>query len=189
MKPSNFNTYYENIDFKFWYDLCVQKGVLRHFEKGESFVQQGEVAKYIGYVKSGSLKYIVYKTDGAERVVGFEFSGEFVADFPFSLYGKESRVSIEAVTPCEIYCVSVREIGQQMKSDNELYRKVAEASSALFDTVYNRYIDLQIKSTRERYNDLIEQQSNIFSIFSLKDIASYLNITPTHLSRLRRKGR
>lgn len=187
MKSNNFNTYYENIDYNFWHNLCVEKGVLRHYEKGELFVEQGQIAKYLGYIKSGSLKYVVYAADGTESVVGLEFEEEFVADFPFSLYGKKSRVSIVAVTPCEIYCISTKEIGQGMKSDEKLYRIVAESSNALFDTVYNRYINLYIKSAWERYYELVEKHKDIFSIFSLKDIASFLNITPTHLSRLRKK--
>ena len=180
-----FNTYYENIDSDFWRNLCVEKGVLRQYGKGEMFAQEGQTAKYLGYIKTGSLKYVVYAPNGTEKVVGLEFAGEFVADFPFSLYGKKSRVSIVAVTPCEIYCISAREIGTLMKSDAELYRVIAESSMAIFDTIYNRYIDLYIKSAKERYDELVEKHEDIFSIFSLKDIASFLNITPTHLSRLR----
>ena len=181
-----FNTYYENIDSDFWRDLCVEKGVLRHYDKGELFAEEGRTAKYLGYIKTGSLKYVVYAPDGTEKVVGLEIAGEFVADFPFSLYGKKSRVSIVAVTPCEIYCISAREIGALMKSDAELYRVIAESSMALFDTTYNRYIDFYIKSAKDRYDELVEKHEDIFSIFSLKDIASFLNITPTHLSRLRK---
>ena len=149
------------------------------------FAEQGHIAQYLGYIKSGSLKYVVYAADGTESVVGLESEGEFVADFPFSLYGKKSRVSIMAVTPCDIYCISAREVGTLMKSDAELYRVIAESSMALFDTTYNRYIDLYIKSAKERYDELVEKHDDIFSLFSLKDIASFLNITPTYLSRLR----
>ena len=186
MKASNFNTYYENIDSNFWRNLCVEKGVLRHYAKGELFAEVGRIAKYLGYIKSGSLKYVVYAPDGTERVVGLEFAGEFVADFPFSLYGKKSRVSIIAVNPCDIYCISAGEIGRLMKSDTEVYRVIAESSMALFDTTYDRYIDLYIKSAKERYEELVERNEDIFSIFPLKDIASFLNITPTYLSRLRK---
>lgn len=186
MSSSCFNTYYENIDYAFWRNLCVEKGVLHTYDKGELFAAQGQVARYLGYVESGALKYAVYANDGSERVVGLEFAGEFVADFPFSLYGRKSRVSIEAVAPCEIYCLSASEIGALMKSDEELYKKIAETNVALFDTTYNRYIDLYIKSAQERYNELVEKHEDLFSIFSLKDIASFLNITPTHLSRLRK---
>ena len=183
---SNFNTYYENIDHDFWRKLCVEQGVLRRYDKGDYFIERGQVGRYIGFVKSGTLKYVAYAADGSESVVGLEFAGEFVADFPFSLYGKKSRVSIVAVTPSEIYCISAIEVGMRMKSDDELYRVVAETNVALFDTTYNRYIDLHVKSVQERYNELIDKYKDIFLYFSLKDIASFLNITPTHLSRLRK---
>lgn len=73
-----------------------------------------------------------------------------------------------------------------MKSDTEVYRVIAESSMALFDTTYDRYIDLYIKSAKERYDELVKRNEDIFSIFPLKDIASFLNITPTYLSRLRK---
>ena len=158
---------------------------MRSYDKGDYFIERGQVGRYIGFVKSGTLKYVAYAADGSESVVGLEFAGEFVADFPFSLYGKKSRVSIVAVTPSEIYCISAIEVGMRMKSDDELYRVVAETNVALFDTTYNRYIDLHVKSVQERYNELIDKYKDIFLYFSLKDIASFLNITPTHLSRLR----
>lgn len=186
MSTSNFNTYYENIDHCFWRDLCINFGVLRHYDKGDFFAEQGQVARYIGYIKSGTLKYVAYAADGSEKVVGLEFADEFVADFPFSLYGSKSRISIVAVSPCEIYCISAKEIGMRMKSDEQLYGIIAKTNVALFDTTYNRYISLHTKSAQERYDELIARYDNIFSMFSLKDIASFLNITPTHLSRLRK---
>ena len=57
---------------------------------------------------------------------------------------------------------------------------------ALFDNTYDRYIDLRIKSAKERYMDLIYRHKDLLTMFSLKDIASFLNITPTHLSRIRK---
>ena len=64
-----FNTYYENIDTHFWHKLCVEKGVLRQYDKGELFTEEGMTAKYLGYIKSGSLKYIVYSPDGTDKAV------------------------------------------------------------------------------------------------------------------------
>ncbi len=49
-----------------------------------------------------------------------------------------------------------------------IYRAVAEANVALFDTIYDRYIDLHVKSVQERYNELIDKYKDIFSYFSLK---------------------
>ena len=164
----------------------MKEGKLHHFEKGEAFVYVGHVARYIGYIQSGTMKYAAYSANGAEHIVGMEFAGEFVADFPFSLSGKTARISIIAVTPCDIYCFPVKKLSKMAKADKALLDLIARSTEALFSTVYDRYIDLHRKSPQQRYDELLSTYPDIFTWFSLKDIASYLNITPTHLSRLRK---
>ena len=60
------------------------------------------------------------------------------------------------------------------------------STEAVFSTVYDRYAALYSQTSQERYNDLISRHPDLFNLFSLKDIASFLKITPTHLSRLRK---
>lgn len=183
---SNFNTYIDGIDAGFWSDLCVNRGELLSFKRGEAFVSRGQTGRYLGYIKSGTLKYVAISDDGNEHIVGFEFAGEFVADFPFSLYDSPARVSIIAETPCEIYCVKASEVSKMMTDNPEIKQKIMRATEAIFSTVYDRYVALYTKSPQQRYYELISSHPDIFSLFSLKDIASFLNITPTHLSRLRK---
>ena len=180
-----FNTYIKNIDSDFWRDLCVREGTLLHFERGEEFVTVGEVARYIGYIRSGLMKYVAYSDNGTGHVVGLEYEGEFVADFPFSLYGKTSRVSIVAAAACEIYCYPVSEIANRLENDNTLRNAVHHSTEAVFSTLYDRYIDLYCKTPQQRYDELITHYPDLFKRFPLRDISSFLNITPTHLSRLR----
>ncbi|WP_290302486.1 Crp/Fnr family transcriptional regulator [Muribaculum intestinale] len=182
----NFNTYIDHIEPDFWRELCVKKGKLRHYERGEEFAKVGQVARYIGYIKSGTLKYVAFSVDGTEHVVGMEFAGEFVSDFPFSLSGIEARVSIVAVTPCDIYCFPVQEMVKRMREDANVKDIVMRSSEAVFSTVYDRYMALYCKTPQQRYDELVSRHPNLFTLFSLKDIASFLNITPTHLSRLRK---
>lgn len=182
----NFNTYIDHIEPDFWRELCVKEGKLRHYERGEEFAKVGEVARYIGYIKSGTLKYVAFSVDGTEHVVGMEFAGEFVSDFPFSLSGVEARVSIVTATPCDIYCFPVSEIAKRMKDDMMVKDIVMRSAEAVFSTVYDRYMALYCKTPQQRYDELVSRHPNLFTLFSLKDIASFLNITPTHLSRLRK---
>ncbi|MBO5053201.1 MAG: Crp/Fnr family transcriptional regulator [Muribaculaceae bacterium] len=181
----NFNTYIDHIEPDFWRELCVKEGKLRHYERGEEFAKVGELARYIGYIKSGTLKYVAFSSEGTEHVVGMEFEGEFVSDSTFPFFGKKARVSIVAVTPCEIYCFPVQDIVKRMREDAKLKEIVMHTTEAIFSTVYDRYMALYCKTPQERYDELVNRHPDLFDLFSLKDIASFLNITPTHLSRLR----
>lgn len=183
---NRFNTYIESPAADYWRELCLREGTLRHFERGEDFFTVGQVARYFGYIESGTLKYVAYGEDGTEHVIGLEFAGEFVTDFPFSLRGQKARASVVAESPCDIYCLSTVMLGERLASDPALREMVMIGTEAVFSTVYDRYMDLHIKTPQQRYNELISKHPNLFSLFPLKDIASFLNITQTHLSRLRK---
>lgn len=186
---SQFNSYIDNIDADYWRRLCVNHGKLLHYEKGEEFITAGTVGRYIGYVETGALKYVCYSSDGTPHVVGLEFAGHFVCDFPGSLYCQKSRCSIIATVPCDIYCIPSSEVAERMLTDEKLREVIEKTTREVFATLYDRHVDLYSKSPQERYDELLSCDPNLFQLFSLKDIASLLNITPTHLSRLRKNSR
>lgn len=181
-----FNSYkhYQFVDF--WQSLCESEGELLHYERGDYFFREGEVAKYIGFIHSGTLKYVAFDDEGTEHVMGLEFTGGFVTDFPFSLHGLKARTSVIAASTCEIMCVPTHIIQERLENDTRLQKMVAEATEVVFGMVYDRYKALYTLSPQQRYLDLISKHPDLFSLFSLRDIASFLKVTPTHLSRLRK---
>ena len=183
-----FNTYLEGIDSEFWSRLCREEGELRKYKKGEEFISINTVAKYIGLINAGSVKYVAYTADFDERIVGLETVGGFAASWPFCLHGLPSHVSIIANSDLEIYCLSSSKINELAKNDLEVERQIAHSTEHVFYTAYERLISLYIKSPKERYQALLDKCPRVFEIFDLQDIASFLNITPTHLSRLRKSN-
>lgn len=186
MNNKKFNSYIDCPAVEYWRELCVSEGTLIHFDRGDYFFREGEVARYFGFIQTGTLKYTAYGADGTEYILGLEFADGFVSDFPFSFHGIKARTSVIATSPCDILCVPSRVIQERLASDHRLMAVVLESTEAVFDTVYDRYKDLYTKSPQVRYDELISQHPDLFSLFSLRDIASFLKITPTHLSRLRR---
>lgn len=58
---------------------------------------------------------------------------------------------------------------------------------SLFNMVLMRLLNLYRKSPRQRYVELCEQYPKIVETVTLKDLSSFLLITPNHLSRIRRE--
>lgn len=181
-----FNRYLDMPEIEFWLSVCREQGTLRHYDRGEEFCHVGEVCRYVGYIERGSVRFIAYSADGTVHVVGFAGKGEFVADFPFSVYGTPARISVEACTGCDIYCVPVALIADMIKDDRAVADVVMKSTVELYSMVYDRYMSLYTLTPQERYNQLVSCYPDLFSQFPLKDIASFLHVTPTHLSRLRR---
>ena len=181
-----FNTYLEGIDPDFWGDLCRSIGTLKTYKKGEVFIQIGKVARHIGLIKSGSVKYVAYNSEWDEKIVGLETVGGFAASWPFCLHDIPSIVSIVANSDLEIYCLSVTKLNEMAANSLEMERRIAQSTEHVFYTAYERLVDFYIQTPKQRYEDLLQKCPRIFEIFELKDIASFLNITPQHLSRLRK---
>ena len=182
-----FNTYLETIDSEFWSRFCREEGELRTYRKGEEFITIGTVARYMGLIKSGSVKYIAYNSEMDEKIVGLETVEGFAASWPYFLKGLPSVVSIIANSDLQMYCLTANKINEFVKNDVRVERQIAQATEQVFYTAYERLISFYIQSPKEKYEALLEKCPRVFEIFDLKDIASYLNITPQHLSRLRRQ--
>ena len=180
-----FNRYLDNSYVQEWAQLCREYGTLRTYKKGEEFITIGQNARYIGLIKSGSAKYVVYTPGGEERVIGLETAGGYVASFPYSLREQPSIWSVVINADSEIYCLSVRQIIALCRCSGTLERTVMQSLEAVFYNLYDRYIDLYALTPKERYEQLLKKCPRLFEIFQLKDIASYLNITRQHLGRLR----
>ncbi len=180
-----FNSYLDLIDMTHVHAFCMEHGSLTVYQRGEKFVQEGEVGKHFGYVASGYFKYATLRSSGEEAVCGFAFAGEYVTDFYNSCSGAPSEVSIIAGRTSEVYRVPISAFKKLISCKEAMLEQAM--LGALYRTIYKRYVQIYRYSTEERYNLLLAEHPEIFDIVSLKDIASILMVSPVHLSRMRRK--
>lgn len=193
-EPSNhiamtqFNQFIPHINTGVLKELCLQENKLVLFHKKMYFLQEGEVSTHIGYVESGIFKYTTYnRSEGREYNVGIVFPGEFIADYPSCLYGMASEVNIQALTPCRVYLCPADRLNQLYETDMEHQQMGRITMEQLFLDVSTRYLDMFRLTPEERYRKLLARCPDVLQLIPVKEIASYLHITPIHLSRIRRK--
>lgn len=176
-----FNSYIDFLDLTAATDYCREQGMRCCYKKGESFVQQGTIARYAALVVSGYFKVTTLNDSGDEAVVNFAFPGQFITDFHSSLRGETSQFSIIAGADCEIMRVPLNAFKEFLSPS------LLDEYKALFSMVFMRLLNLYRKSPRQRYVELCEQYPQIVETVTLKDLSSFLLITPNHLSRIRRE--
>ena len=187
LPSKQFNTYKEGLDLELLREYCMEYGERRSFLHGETLEAMGEPAQWVAYVERGYFKYMVHNgEDGKDYCTGFAFEGEFVADYPNCLSGKISEVSIMAGTSCKVFQIQGKDLCSLLESANMRDLKQA-ISDHLFAQVYTQYLDSYRMTTRERYKRLLSRCPEIVQCISLKDIASYLKVTPTTISNIRRE--
>lgn len=181
---SGFNSYTHALDLMVWRDLCRQHGTCKRFKKGAFFAKQGEHLHYCGLVLKGGLKFVATDADGNEHVTGMVFGGDLVGDF-LSVAGQgPMRTDIVAATDAEVLVCDVARFKSILAEQPKLG---AEWATAMFRQAYEQYLELHVKSPKERYVALLRRWPDIVQNVTLKEIASYLKITPTHLSRIRKE--
>ena len=182
---SGFNEYKNGLDLSALINGCREMGELCHYAKGSLFVSQGDIGRYFGVVESGYFKYTTITTEGNEAVVGFAFEGEGICDFNNSFQGIPSEVSIVAGSNSVISQINFIEAKNIVET--HLNGLQISIRGELFREIYHRHLDLYRKSPTERYVELINRHPDIFNIVTMREIASYLLITPVYLSRIRKK--
>ncbi len=185
---TEFNSYISNIDIGFFKELCLKHGELRRYKRNEFILREGDVCSSFGFIQSGVVKYsCTNRTENKVYSVGFSFPNEFIADYPACLYGMRSELNIQTITPCEVYICASGFLQQKFEESKEGQRMARIAAEQLFFQSYSRYLDFFRFTPEERYLQLLERCPSILQMIPLKEIASYLKITPVHMSRLRRK--
>jgi CRP-like cAMP-binding protein len=183
----HFNSYKEGLDLEFLRAYCMEHGERRVMERGETLEEAGEPAQWVAYVERGCFKYMVHNDEeGKDYCTGFAFEGEFVADFPYCLDGDVSEVSIEADMPCEVRVIKGSELQRMFDEEPEKMRVGWQIMRNLFKMVYARDLDHYRYTARGRYRQLLDRCPQVVQMLSLKDIASFLNVTPTYLSKIRK---
>jgi CRP-like cAMP-binding protein len=181
MEITKFNRYLELDEIPQWIEIFLDKGDVRIYGKDELFLREGQKCDKIGFVKDGAFRHTVAASDGTERIAGYSFVGDFITNFT-AFGGDTSAVSIQAIRDSTVYILPKEEIYSYQTLDYR--RRVAEVS---LSDVYGRLLLMHTGTPEERYCHLIARFPAILNEVPLKEIASFLRMTPETLSRVRKK--
>lgn len=180
------NDFLSHIDFEAMREYCMANGKTVRYAKGDCFAEVGRVGRYVGFVHSGYFKYCVLTSKCDYAVTGFSFADECIMDFTRSfIFDKPSQITIIAGCDSEVTQVPLPAFRDFISKDNP--GLIPRMSAVVLEEAYGRYLHLYQKSPTERYHELVEKYPDVLEQVTLRDIASYLLVTPIHLSRIRKK--
>jgi len=167
------------------YKQCL---TLRQLNKGEILYALGEVPTHFAFLHKGLMRAYVADIDGNEFNKNFFSEGRFPGSMTALIKGEVSFLAIEALECCDI-----------IEIDFVQYRKLLFTHPELM-TFHIHYLEkhwLLEKETKEigflqfeakqRYLSFLEEYQAILPRITQYHIASYLGITPTQLSRIKKE--
>ena len=177
-----------SLDLETLRDFCKREGEAVIYRKGDQLERQGDPARWLAYVESGCFKYVNYGiSDERAHITWFSFEGEYVVDYPTFLYGYPSQTTIEAMMTSRVLRVTGQQLEQYFDQSKETMKLRAIIAEHILFQFRSRYIDLHCTTARERYDLLMERCPGIVEHLDLQDIASFLNVTPKTISKIRKE--
>jgi len=114
-------------------------------------------------------------------------SNLFVVDYESFVNRSESKLAIEALEDCELIYFNKDDLEMlynRFKTSEHFGRLMSQEA---YTILHNRMLNMQLKSAKERFEDFMRDTPYLLDKVPQYYIASYLGMTPQHLSRLKKE--
>lgn len=150
-------------------------------------LQQGKINSDYIFLEDGFMRSYVFDTEGNEVITNIYKPKQMVFEVGSYFQRKPSKENIETITNCNTW-VGEYESFQNLFHSLPEFREFGRAILVKgFISFKERTISMINENAQQRYKKLLNDSPEIFQHVPLKYIASYLGITDTSLSRLRKE--
>ena len=155
--------------------------------KGALFIEQGKICDQVAFVVSGRLRNFYFDEVGNEVTCYFVSPNNFVSAFSSFLTNAPTHENISTLEDTILRTISKKDLEAlcELVPKMQIFRRVIVEN--LFITMEKRIMMLQSQSAHERYEKMLKENPEILLSVPLQYTASFLGITPQHLSRLRKE--
>jgi len=156
-------------------------------KKGTFLIREGEIEKYSYFVFDGLLRCWLFNHEGDEQTFWFCKEGTFsMSNISFTLQEK-ATFNVQTIVDSVVYRIDKEQANELYEAIPKVKTVFENLTAILLNKLLKRNIDLIKYSPEQYYLQMMEEYGITLNYIPLKDIASYLGITPQALSRIRKR--
>jgi CRP-like cAMP-binding protein len=153
-------------------------------QKNSTLVKNGERCRNLYFIEKGLIRGFYYE-EGKEITHWFGKENEFATSFYSFITNEPSPETIESLEDCELIQITYSGLQDLYKKFPETERIGRIITETYYIDLEERFLNIQFKSAKERYQNLLSKNPSLIQRASLGQIAAYLGITQETLSRVR----
>lgn len=158
-----------------------------HLHAGEFFIEEGKYAKEIGFLESGVVRAFFVNAEGKEYNKQFFMGPALIGAYTSLLTQQKNRIAQQALTTCKIWKVPYHEIELLYAKFHDIERLGRKIAEYYFLEKEKKELQMALLDAEKRYLILRKEFPSLEMKIPQYHIASYLGISPTQLSRVRKK--
>ncbi|MEY4380830.1 MAG: hypothetical protein RJA92_210 [Bacteroidota bacterium] len=172
------------------FDVLVSYCEALQFKKGEVVMKAGEKQSYIYFIVKGIIRNYVHSQEGEIKTYGFRIENMLITGYGLHNYKNDYRakVNIECLEDCTLIKIPLQALKFMEENSKEAHKVGRYLAETHIIELVDFIIDIDTLPILERYNNLEKIFPNIHQRVAQHIIASYLRITPVHLSNIKKRN-
>ena len=150
------------------------------------FLNQGSKCKYGGFVLKGCFRNYVTSSEGKEVNTQFSFENWWVGDLGSFVNQEPAKINVQALEDSDLLVITAKQYNSLLEKSPSFANYTHKLRSKAHLSAVLRSSNLS-ENANTKYLILLEKFPKIETRISQKHIASYLQISPEALSRLKAK--
>ena len=154
--------------------------------RGTYFSEAGKVANQLGFIIDGVMRVCYYNKDGEEFTRYFISENRFVGNVSHFFSGMACLEYVEALTDCQLLVLSkaaFTELADSVAPWNDIFLKMIAEATLMKAQSLGAMLG---QNATTRYLEFLEQYPGLINRIPLSALASYLGMTQSSLSRIRK---
>jgi len=169
------------------YDQLLSITVFKQIKANTRLVNLGDVPQKLYLLNKGVSRVVFVSEDGKQLTKTLFTPIDIFASFTALLEQTPSNLIYETLTPCEIFEIDHKAFAKLCHTNIEVLKFYTRFLESLFKVGEIRHLEVASLDAKQRYLKLRKLIPEIDNLIPQHQIASYLNITPVQLSRIRAK--
>lgn len=158
----------------------------KKLKKNDLFINEGNIAKKIGFLDTGIMRAFYRNGEGQEYNKHFFIAPCFIGGYSSLISGQPNQIIQQALTDCEIWEADYSKLIKLYNNHPDLERMMRIFAEYFFVQKEQREVEIVLLNADKRYQIFKKEFPYLENLIPQYHIASYLGITPTQLSRIRR---
>jgi CRP-like cAMP-binding protein len=159
----------------------------KKLEKNEFFLKEGKVSDEYYFLESGFMRAYAIDTEADEITTNFYASNQVVFEVSSFFNRTRSKENIQALSACTGWCISYQQLNNLFHTIPEFREFGRHILVKGFSALKTRMLSMITETAETRYERLVESNPELFQLALLKHLASYLGVTDSSLSRIRKE--